>query len=74
MLNKSENTIGLGRTFTRSYLKNMVVLKSEVRVFFSRPDQYGGAVKWQRAPAAQLGKSGCVFWGDTEGCFQQAAK
>jgi hypothetical protein len=40
----------------------------------ARPDEHGGAVKWQRAPAAWIGKSGGVFWGDTEGCFQPAAK
>jgi hypothetical protein len=49
----------------------MVPLKSEVRVFFSRPDEHGDAFKWQRAPAAQLGKSGGVILGDTGGCFQQ---
>jgi hypothetical protein len=39
-----------------------------------RPDEHGVAVKWQRACAAWIGKSGCVFLGDTEGCFQPAAK
>jgi hypothetical protein len=40
----------------------------------ARPDEHGGAVKWQRASAAWIGKSDCVFLGDTEGCFRQAAK
>jgi hypothetical protein len=57
-----------------SNIKYMIPLKSEVRVFFSRPDEHGGAFKWQRASAAWIGKSDCVFLGDTEGCFQQAAK
>jgi hypothetical protein len=52
----------------------MIALKSEGRVFFSRPDEHGGAFKWQRAPAAWIGKSGGVFLGDTQGCFQPAAK
>jgi hypothetical protein len=52
----------------------MIVLKSGVRVFFSRTDQHGGAVKWQKAAAVQLGKSGGVFLGDTECCIQPAAK
>jgi hypothetical protein len=39
-----------------------------------RPDQHDGAVKWQRASAAWIGKSGGVFLGDTECCFWQAAK
>ncbi len=30
-------------------------------VFFSRPDDHAGAFKWQRAPAAALGKSGGVL-------------
>jgi hypothetical protein len=34
----------------------------------ARPDEHGGAVKWQRAPAAWIGKSGGVFLGDTECC------
>jgi hypothetical protein len=42
--------------------------------FFSRPDEHGGGAKWQRESAAWIGKSGCVFLGDTEGCFRQAAK
>jgi hypothetical protein len=35
----------------------------------ARPDEHDGAVKWQRACAAWIGKSGCALLGDTEGCF-----
>jgi hypothetical protein len=42
--------------------------------FFSRPDQHGDAAKWQRAPAAWIGKSGGVLLGDTECCLRQSAK
>jgi hypothetical protein len=40
----------------------------------ARPDEHGGAVKWQRACAAWIGKSGGVFLGYTKCCFGQAAK
>jgi hypothetical protein len=49
-------------------IEHVLVLKSGIRVFFSRPDEHSGAVKWQRASAAQLGKSGGVLLGDTECC------
>jgi hypothetical protein len=35
----------------------------------ARPDKHGGAVKWQRACAAWIGKSGGVLLGDPECCF-----
>jgi hypothetical protein len=46
----------------------MIVLKSEVRVFFWRPDQHVGAVKRQAAPAAgtcrlNRQKRRCLFGG-----------
>jgi hypothetical protein len=34
--------------------------------FFGRPDDHFSGFKWQKAPAAQLGKSDCASLGDTE--------
>jgi hypothetical protein len=42
--------------------------------FFSRPDHHGGAVKWQRACAAWIGKSGGVLFGGHRMLFSAGNK
>jgi hypothetical protein len=40
----------------------------------ARPDEPGGAVEWQRAPAVWVGKSGGVFWGGHPSLFSAGSK
>lgn len=48
--------------------KDCICAGPEKGCFGGRPDEHLSGFKWQRAPAAQLGKSGGVFLRDTE-CF-----